>query len=631
MGATVGVAEQLMSRHVAGPLTVPRSDAAPPSTDPGAVFPGDGQPGTGPATSHHKARHPALPASITAAGERGSKRAPVDRRLLRLSPTTRRFLVRTALAGVAVALLVVAQAWLLADILDSAVSDGASAAALATQLALLLAVVATRAGLAYLQETAAERSAAQVKSQLRSAVLERAVLDRPPHATTSSRELATLVTRGVDALDGYFARFLPQLVLAVVVPFVVLVQIAVVDWVSGLLIAATLPLIPVFMVLVGQHTRRATDRQWHSLALLGGHFLDVVAGLATLKVFGRAKAQTATIREVGDRYRRATNRVLRVSFLSAFVLELAATLSVAVVAVGIGLRLLHGELGLHTSFLVLVLAPEAYLPIRNLGAAYHVSAEGLSVADRAFAVVDAPARVVGGRRDVADLAQQVVRVDHVRVRPPDAAADTLREVSFSVRPGETTVVTAPSGGGKSTLLAVLLGARRPDSGWVRVGSADLAEIDPAAWQDTVAWLPQRPLLFADTLAQNVRFGEPDATDEEVSHALRAARCDFVDALPGAAAATLGDAGAGLSAGQRQRVALARVLLRVARRDCRLVLLDEPTAHLDVATERQVVAAMGIALAGRTVVVATHRPAVTALGGRHVALREPSTTPVGGAA
>ncbi len=611
--------------------TVPRSEAAPPVADPGIVVPGDGRPGAGDATSHDGVGTAALPASITAAGGRGSKRPPVDRRLLRLSPTTRRFLIRTALVGAAVAALVVAQAWLLADILDSAVLEGASAAALATPLTLLLSVVATRAGLAYLQETAAERSAARVKAQLRSAVLERAVLDRPPHATASSRELATLVTRGIDALDGYFARFLPQLVLAVVLPAVVLVQIAVVDWVSGLLIAVTLPLIPVFMVLVGLHTRRATDRQWRTLAVLGGHFLDVVAGLATLKVFGRAKAQTATIRDVGDRYRQATNRVLRVSFLSAFVLELAATLSVAVVAVGIGLRLLHGEVGLHNALLVLVLAPEAYLPIRNLGAAYHASAEGLSVADQAFAVVDAPSRVVGGRRDVADLSQQVLRVDHVRVRPPDAAADTLREVSFTVRPGETTVVTAPSGGGKSTLLAVLLGARRPDSGRVWVGSTDLAHIDPPAWQDTVAWLPQRPLLFAGTLAENVRFGEPNATDEEVSRALRAARCDFVDALPGGAAATLGDAGAGLSAGQRQRVALARVLLRVARRNCRLVLLDEPTAHLDVATEGHVVAAMGTTLAGRMVVVATHRPAVTALGGQHVALREPSTTPVGGAA
>jgi thiol reductant ABC exporter CydD subunit len=631
MRATAGVAERPMSRHLAGRWTVSRPETPLQSTDSVVVFPGDRQPGSGPATGHDGAGFPALPASTTAAGRQGSKRAPVARRLLRLSPTTGHFLVRTAFIGLAVAALVVAQAWLLADILDRAISDGASAATLATPLALLLAVAATRAGLAYLQETAAERSAARVKEQLRSAVLERAVLDRPPHATASSRELATLVTRGVEALDGYFARFLPQLVLAVVVPVVVLVQIAVVDWVSGLLIAVTLPLIPVFMVLVGLHTRRATDRQWHTLAVLGGHFLDVVAGLATLKVFGRAKAQTATIRDVGDRYRRATNRVLRLSFLSAFVLELAATLSVAVVAVGIGLRLLHGEVGLHNALLVLVLAPEAYLPIRNLGAAYHASAEGLSVADQAFAIVDAPARVVGSRRDVADLVWQVLRVDHVRVRAPDAAADSLRGVSFTVRPGETTVVTAPSGGGKSTLLAVLLGARRPDSGWVQVGSADLADMDPAAWQDTVAWLPQRPLLFAGTLAENVRFGEPNATDEEVDNALRAARCDFVDALPGGAAATLGDAGTGLSAGQRQRVALARLLLRVARRNCRLVLLDEPTAHLDVATEREVVAAMGTALAGRTVVIATHRPAVTALGGRHVALREPSTTRVGGAA
>jgi thiol reductant ABC exporter CydD subunit len=541
-------------------------------------------------------------------------------RLLRLSPTTGRFLAGSAVIGIAVAALVITQAWVLADTLDATITDGARLASLLAPLGLLLAVVAGRAGLAYVQEAAAERSAAAVKAQLRAAVLARIVHDRADAATRRAGDLATLVTRGVDALDGYFARFLPQLVLSVAVPVLVIAQIAAVDWISGLLIAVTLPLIPVFMVLVGLHTRRATDRQWRTLTVLGGHFLDVVTGLPTLKIFGRATAQAATIRDVGDQHRRATNRVLRVSFLSGFVLELAATLSVAIVAVGVGLRLLDGALSLRTALLVLILTPEAYLPIRNVGAAYHASAEGLSVADQAFAVLEMPAGVEGRRVEVPDLSEHKVEVVDVRVRPGDAVADTLPQVNLVLRPGETTIVTAPSGGGKSTLLSVLLGARHPDSGSVRVGPVDLGELDPAAWQAVVAWLPQRPLLFTGTLADNVRFGEPDAPVREVDHALRAAGCDFVDDLPDGAQTMLGEGGAGLSAGQRQRIAVARVLLRISRRDIRLVLLDEPTAHLDGATERDLVASLGSALAGRTAVIATHRPAVGALADQVIALR-----------
>ncbi len=552
---------------------------------------------------------------------------PVDPRLLRLVAPARRYLTLTVALGSATAGLVIAQAWLIATVVARAFQDGAGLDELGAPLAVLLAVVLVRAGLAGAQDIAGHRAGARVKAHLREAVLRRST--RPgaqlPRNTGGG---AALMTRGIDALDGYFARFLPQLVLAGIVPVVVLVQIAVIDWVSGLLIAITLPLLPVFMVLVGMHTRAKTARQWRTLSVLAGHFLDVVAGLPTLKVFGRARAQAAGIARVSDEHRSATARVLRVAFLSALVLELAATLSVAVVAVSVGLRLLEGRLELRTALVVLILAPEAYLPIRNVGASFHASTEGLAAADEVFAVLAAPLTQQGSSRAVPDLSTASLVLAGVAVRRPDAAADRLPSTSLVVAPGKLLAVTGRTGAGKSTLLGLLLASIRPDAGTIGVGAVDLATLDPATWRQEVAWLPQRPLLFAGSVADNVRLGEPDATDDEVALALHQASADFVSGLPGGLAALLGEHGAGLSAGQRQRIALARVLLRVTRRDCGLVLLDEPTAHLDSATEARVVAAMVRALAGRTTVVATHRMAVTAVADRvHGLTGEPAAAEI----
>ena len=530
---------------------------------------------------------------------------PLDPRLLRLCRPARRYLALTVAVGLATAGLVLVLAWTLATAVARAQLNHADIADLRTPLAVLLAVVLLRAALAGVQETAGHRAGARVKSQLRAAVLARAGQPgwRSPVSTGAQ---ATLVTRGIDALDGYITKFLPQLMLACIVPIVVLVQIAIVDWVSGVLIAITLPLVPVFMVLIGLHSQKRTARQWRSLSVLASHFLDVTAGLPTLKVFGRARAQ-AEIARVGNAHRNATMGVLQIAFLSAFVLELVASLSVAVVAVGVGLRLLDGRLDLRTALVVLILAPEAYMPIRNVGAAFHASTEGLSAANEVFALLESP---TDPTRSTVSPNPSVSRVavNGVRVSGGDRADDRLSLGSLVVAPGETVAITGGSGSGKSTLLAVLLASCRPDEGVVLVGDRDLAEVDTATWQAGVAWLPQRPLLFAGTLADNVRLGEPDASDPEVSAALTSAAADFVVDLPVGVQTLLGDHGAGLSAGERQRVALARVILRIRRRNCALVLLDEPTAHLDGSTETRVVQSLMNVCAGRTTVVATHRPA-----------------------
>ncbi len=470
------------------------------------------------------------------------------------------------------------------------------------------------------QELAANRCSAKVKSLLRVALLRRAAQLGPDGQVTGrTGDLATLAVRGVDALDGYFARYLPQVVLAVVVPLTVLVAVFVADWVSGAIMLVTLPLVPVFMALIGMETQARTNRQLRSLQLLSGHFLDVVGGLTTLKIYGRSKAQLGTIRTVADDYRHRMMAALRVTFLSSLVLELLASVSVALVAVAIGLRLLAGHLGLQTSLFVLVLAPEAYFPLRQLGAEFHASAEGLSAAQQVFEVLDRPSSRSGWRTDVPDPARHPLVVESVRFTYPGRDHPAVDGATFEVQPGEMLALTGPSGCGKSTLLAMLLGFLQPDEGLVEVGDVDLATVDPDAWRKGIAWVPQRPHLFAGTIADNVRLGRPDAGLAEVDNALAAAGLGgAVAALPEGVHTLLGERGTGLSAGERQRVALARAFLR----DPQLLLLDEPTANLDGETEASVLDAVVRLSRGRTVVMVAHRPALLALADRVVDLSRP---------
>ncbi|MFI6519027.1 thiol reductant ABC exporter subunit CydD [Spirillospora sp. NPDC050679] len=566
----------------------------------------------------------------------------MERRLLGSLPRRVTVLLGVLAAGQGV-LLVVA-AWLLAR---------AVAGLDAGPLPWLVAVVAGRAVLAWVSARVAGRAAAAVKGGLRAALLARSpAVPGPAGAAVGqavgSGERVTLLTRGLDALDAFFTGYVPQLLAAVVVPVLVLGVLAVADWASALVVAVTVPLVPVFGALVGMRTAALTGRQWGLLQRLGGHFRDVLAGLGTLRAYGRTGHQSQVVRAMADQHRRATVAALRVAFLSSLVLELVCALSVALVAVPVGLRLLKGDMALETGLLVLILTPEVYLPLRALGARFHASAEGVAAAESVFAVLDAPSARPDGRgagpessrrpvrrgvaagasaegsAGVAEGAPEIVLED-LTVHYPGAGRPALEDVSLRVAPGERVALAGPSGAGKSTLLLVLAGLVPPTGGRVLVDGVDLADLvaEPggaglARWRARLGWVPQRPHLFAASVADNIALGVPGAALPQIAGAARAAAAEeFIERLPGGYGTVLGEGGAGLSAGQRQRLAIARAYLTGAP----LMLLDEPTARLDLHSEQVLVRAAARLLEGRTALIVAHRPALLRVADRVVRLQD----------
>jgi ATP-binding cassette subfamily C protein CydD len=556
---------------------------------------------------------------------------PLDPRLLRYSKAAGGYLAVTVGLGLAATGLILVQAGLLAHVLASA-ATGTGVTVLLGTLGALLAVLLARAAASYGGEIAALRAAAAVKSQLRRRLTDHVLRLGPSWLSQSparrrSGEVTTLATRGLDGLDAYFARYLPQLVLAGLVPVAVLIRVGLADWLSGLVIGLTLPLIPLFAILVGLHTKATTQRQWRLLARLGGHFLDVVEGLPTLKLFGRGRRQAEVIGEVTDEYRKTTMSALRVAFLSGFVLELAAALATALVAVEVGLRLLAGHMSYQTALLVLLLTPEAYLPLRAVGAQFHASTEGAAAARDVFEILDTPlpaAQPAPAPRRPVSLSTDTIKLTDVTLTYPGRDRDALSGVNLAIRPGDQITLAGPSGAGKSSLLALLLRFTHPSGGHIDVGGADLASVPLDEWRSQIAWVPQDPYLFAASVADNIALGDPAASRQAIARAARAAgAAEFIEELPRAYDTTIGERGFGLSSGQRQQIALARAFLR----EVPLLLLDEPAAHLDAASAARLGTAIGVLMAGRTVIRVSHAPSPARQNGRVLILDQGRLTQV----
>jgi thiol reductant ABC exporter CydD subunit len=593
---------------------------------------------------------------------------PLDPRLLKHARRAVVPIAVLAALGLATALLVVAQAWLLATVITRVFIDKATLSGLVTPIAVLAAVTVARAAVAWAAQASAHRASAAAKTELRTGLLARVLALGPGWRTgtsgTSRRDAAALTqlaTTGLDGLDGYFTSYLPALIGAVAIPLAVLVTITVADPISGIIVACTLPLVPLFGALIGMATGRQAAQRWRALATLAHHFHDVVSGLPTLRVFGRAQVQRSRIEEVTGEYRRATMATLRLAFLSSLALELVATMSVAVVATEIGLRLAYGHLDFRTGLLVLICAPEAYLPLRALGTQFHATADGLAAADEVFTILETEAAAPAAAPHVPPQPPAYVpfiNLDAVSVSHEGRAAAAPDRATLTIEPGRLTVLTGPSGCGKTTLLSCLLGFAGPTSGSITArsnlgpGSARApAEVAPApssgnptiprsngrvvppapppsplAGQNLFGWLPQDPTLFAGTVADNIRLGWPDAPEAAVAAAASDAALDEVPL-----ARVLGQRGVGLSVGQRRRVALARALL-LGRP---VLLLDEPTAGLDPDRESVVIETLRRYAVGHAVLAVSHRPALIAaadvvvdLASRaHLPSAGPSTFPI----
>jgi len=519
-------------------------------------------------------------------------------------------------------ILTIVQAWFLAQVVNDVFLGGQTREAVLPLLGILLGALLLKSAFIWGADVSANVVAQTVKADLRARLLKHLAALGPAY-TGGERtgELSTAAVEGIEQLDAYFSQYLPAIVLAASIPLTILLVVFPIDLLTGLVFILTAPLIPFFMVMIGKAAEALTKRQYTSLSRLSSHFFDVLQGLSTLKTLGQARGQAQVIGQFSERYRDMTMLVLRVTFLSALALELLATLSVAIVAVEIGFRLLYRNMEFLPAFFLLVLAPDFYQPLRNLGLRFHAGMSGVTAATRIYEILDTPLPTVdlGQGTVVASTVYgqpSTVRFDAVSYAYPTRATPALDNVSVEIPSGKMTALVGPSGSGKSTLASLLLRFITPQRGQILVGETPLEQIPPDLWREQIAWVPQNPYLFSDSLANNLRLAKPDASEADLLAACqRAGLEEFIAELPDGLETEIGERGARLSGGQAQRLALARAFLK----DAPLLLLDEPTSSLDPALESSLEASVRELMQGRTTIVIAHRLATIRRADQLIAL------------
>ncbi|OLN27114.1 thiol reductant ABC exporter subunit CydD [Desulfosporosinus metallidurans] len=546
-----------------------------------------------------------------------------DKRLVREGRPVFWYLLLTVGMGIGIALLAVAQAWFFSRIVAEVFLEGANLKTVWNSPFLILAIIVLRASFQWVSEISAHEASSCIKASLRKRLMSHIVSLGPVYARGErTGELITTVVDGIESLEEYFSKYLPQLLLAVGIPQIILGFVFPLDWKSGLILLLTGPLIPVFMILIGKMAETKSLNQWQSLSWMSAHFLDVLQGMTTLKVFGRAKDQTRVIERVSDSFRRTTLSVLRIAFLSALVLEFLATMSTALVAVTIGLRLVYGTLSFSAGLFLLLLAPEFYTPLRSLGLNFHAGLSGVNAAERIFEIMDQPLMSDDEEKNnniekVDDNGENAIRTwrdqvlssdfhisfNHVSLTYQPGTAPALNEINLSLHTRERIALVGPSGAGKTSIAQLLLRFIEPSEGEIFVNGDLLKTISLENWREQISYVPQNPYLFSGSIAENILMGRPSATVAELTRAAQEGSAhDFILELPDGYQTLLGEGGTRLSGGQAQRIAIARAFLK----DAPLLILDEATSSLDPESEYAVQQALKRLSQGRTVLIIAHR-------------------------
>jgi thiol reductant ABC exporter CydD subunit len=530
----------------------------------------------------------------------------------------RRYVGLTIALGLASALVVIAGAAVLADIVRRVFLDGAGPADISPALGVLALIYGARGMFEWGRSVVAHRTAADVKRTLREQVMRAVLAQTARGRSASSADLALVVSSGIDALDAYFSRYLPQLVLGALIPLLAVIWVATVDPLTAVIIAITVPLIPVFMMLIGSYSDRATRARWHTIRRLGDALVETLRGLLTLEVYRTGGGRLDRLRKLSDEYRKQTMATLRIAFLSAFVLELVATMSVAVIAVAVGLRVVNGDLDFEPALAILILAPEVYAPLRKAGSEFHAAMDGMEAAGSAFDVLEAlpPSPTVAGHSPKSVSGAPIIELVDVTYRYPslgdEPASVVLDGLNLRVAPCEHLAVVGPSGAGKSTLFRLILGFDQPEAGEISVEGVPLGSVDLSGWRARIGWVQQDPFLIAGTVLENIRLGAAGTRRGDAADALElVGAADLIPRLGD----SIGERGAGLSRGERRMVTLARAVVRSPD----VLLLDEPTAGIDSVTQLRIAESFERIAAGRAVVTVAHQRLLVDLADRVVGI------------